>query len=90
MSETFTAKKLLTHPYFALGVFLSVCFILPRYNGIAVMMGCAAILSAYVVVMPQSFRTSSGSLMTAFCLVAAMWLTAAVITVLTLTGQIHS
>lgn len=89
MNKSFTAKKLLTQPYPAVVVFLSVCFILPRYSSIAVMLSCAGILSAYVAVLPEAFRSRTGSLMAASCLVVAMWVSAAVITVLTLTGQIQ-
>jgi hypothetical protein len=39
--------------------------------------------------LPESFRSRSGSMMTASCLVAAMWVAAAVITVLTLMGEIQ-
>jgi hypothetical protein len=91
MSGTITVKKVLTHPYFSMICILSVFFILPRFGGIAVMMvGSAGILSAYVAVMPESFRSRSGSMMTAFCLVAYMWLAAAVITVMILMGEIQN
>ena len=89
MSGTITAKKVVTHPYFSLICFLAVCFILPRYSGIAVMVGCASILSAYVAVLPEHFRSRSGSMKAATCLVAAMWVAAAVITALTLMGEIR-
>jgi len=55
----------------------------------AVMIGCATGLSAYVAVLPESFRSRSGSMVPATCLVAAMWVAAAVITVLTLMGEIQ-
>ena len=90
MSGTITAKKVFTPPYFLMICALSVFFILPRYGSIAVMVGCASILSAYVAVLPESFRSRSGSMMTASCLVAAMWVAAAVITALTLMGEIQS
>ena len=89
MSETITAKKVFTHPYFAMICVLSLFFILPRYGGIAVMVGCASIFSAYVAVLPEHFRSRSGSLLAATCLVAALWVAAAVITALTLMGQIQ-
>ncbi|MDB5389567.1 MAG: hypothetical protein JWM11_5213, partial [Planctomycetaceae bacterium] len=45
MSGTITAQKIVNNPFFSMICFLSVCFILPRYGGIAVMVGCASILS---------------------------------------------
>jgi hypothetical protein len=89
MSGTITAKKVVIHPHFSMICFLSLFFVLPRYGSIAMVVGCASILSAYVAVLPESFRSRSGSMMTACCLVAAMWVAAAVITVLTLMGEIQ-
>ena len=89
MSETKTAKKVVTHPYCSMVCILSLFFILPHYGSVAVMVGCASILSAYVAVLPESFRSRSGSMVAATCLVAAMWLAAAVITALTLIGEIR-
>jgi len=89
MSETLTAKKVVTHPYFAMLCVVCLLFILPRYGSVAVMVGCASILSAYVAVLPESFRSRSGSMMAATCLVAAMWVAAAVTTALTLMGEIR-
>ncbi|MDB5389871.1 MAG: hypothetical protein JWM11_5517, partial [Planctomycetaceae bacterium] len=39
--------------------------------------------------MPQQFRSRSGSMVVATCLVAVMWVGAAVITALTLMGEIR-
>ncbi len=89
MSGTITAKKVITHPYFSMICFLSLLFILPRYGCIAVMVGCASVLSAYVAILPEQFRSRSGSVVTASCLVAAMWVGAAVITAMTLMGEIR-
>lgn len=89
MSGTITAKKVVTHPYFSMICVLSLSFILPRYGSMAFMVGCASILSAYVVVLPEHFRSRSGSMVTASCLVAAMWVGAAVITAMTLMGEIR-
>ena len=89
MSETITAKHVVTHPYFSMIFVLSLFFILPRYGSWAVMVGCASGLSAYVAVLPGHFRSRSGSMMTAICLVAGMWVEAAVITALTLMGAIR-
>jgi hypothetical protein len=90
MTGTNTAKKVFTPPYFLMICALSVLLILPRFGIIAVSVGCASILSAYVAVLPESFRSRSGSMMTASWLVAVMWVAAAVITVLTLMGEIQS
>lgn len=85
MSGTLTVKNVITHPYFSMLCFLSVCCILPRYGGIAVtMIGCAGILSVYVAALPEQFRSRNGSMMTAACLVACMWVAAAIITAMTL------
>ncbi len=89
MSGTITAKKVVAHPNFSMICALSVLFILPLYGGIAVMVGCASILSAYVAVLPGHFRSRSGSMMTATCLVAAMWVAAAVTTALILMGEVR-
>ena len=90
MRGTITAKKVVTHPYFSMICVLSLFFIIwPRYGSWAVMVGCASMLSAYVAVFPESFRSRSGSMMAATCLVAAMWVAAAVITALTLMGEIR-
>ncbi len=89
MSGTITAKKVFTHPYFSMICVLSLFLILPRYGGIAVMVGCASVLSAYVAVLPEQFRSRSGSMMTATCLATAMWVGAAVITAMTLMGEIR-
>ena len=89
MSGTITAKKVVTHPYFSMICVVALFVILPRYGSMAVMVGCASILSAYVAVLPEHFRSRSGSMMTATCLVAAMWVAAAVITAVTLMEKIR-
>lgn len=89
MNGTITVKQVVAHPYFAIVCLISLFFILPRYGGAAVMIGCAGVLTAYVAVLPERFRSRSGSMMTATCLVAAMWAGAAVITALTLAEAIH-
>jgi hypothetical protein len=88
MSGTITAKKIVAHPYLSIVCLLSLLFVLPPYGSMAVMVGSASILSAYVAVLPEHFRSRSGSMMAAICLVAAMWVAAAVITALTLMGEI--
>ena len=89
MTGSIRLKSALTHPYFALLCFLAVCFILPRYGSIVVMVGSATILSVYVGVLPESFRGRSGSLVVAICLVAAMWAAVAAIAGLAGTGIIQ-
>ncbi len=90
MSQTITAKKVVTHPYFALICFLSLWLILPRYGGAAAMMiGSAGLLSVLVAVLPEQFRSRSGSMKAATCLVAVLWVAAAVISALTLMGVIR-
>ena len=89
MSGTITAKKVVTHPYFSMVSVLSLFFILPRYGSMAVMVVCASILSAYVAVLPERFRSRSGSMMAATYLVAAMWVAVAIITALTLIGEVQ-
>ena len=91
MTEAITVKKVVTQPFFAMTCFLLVCFILPRYGGgIATMVGCAGILSVHVAVLPEQFRSRSGSLMPATCLVAVLWAFASVITAQTLMGEIRN
>lgn len=88
MSASLAAKKVLTAPYFSMLCFLAVLFVLPPYGYVAVMIGCASVLSAYVAALPNSFRSRSGSLLAAYCLVATMWAGAAVVMALTLMGEI--
>ena len=83
-----TLKNILVHPYFSLVFCVSVFFILPRYGSWVVMVACAAVLSAYVSALPESFRSRSGSLTPAKCLVTAMWIATAVIAALTLMGEL--
>ncbi|MFO0808359.1 MAG: sigma factor [Gemmataceae bacterium] len=88
-TATLTMKKVVTHPYFAVVCFVALCFILPRYGGVAVMVGSALVLSVLVAVLPEQFRIRSGSIRAAVCLVAATWAGAVVITALTLMGEIR-
>ena len=89
MGETFTAKRVITHPYFAMVCILALFFVLPRYGAMAVMISCASLLTAYVSVSPEQFRSRNGSMTLATCLVTAMWVAAAFITALTLMGKVH-
>jgi hypothetical protein len=89
MSGPLTAKKVVSHPYFAMLCVISLFFVLMPYSITAGMVGCASVLSVYVAVLPEHFRSRSGSLLTATCLVAAMWVAAAVITALTVLGELR-
>ncbi len=88
MKTTDLLKKTLEHPYFTLAFVIAIWFILPRFGTPAVMIGCAIVLSTYVALWPDRFRSRSGSLMTAFCLVAFMWIATAFVTVLSLAGEL--
>lgn len=89
MNGTMTAKQLVSHPYFALIAFLALTYVLPQYGGIAVMVGCAGLLSVLVAVTPEQYRTRNGSLRTAMGLLTAMWVAAALITAMILTGAVR-
>ncbi len=89
MQTTTILKRTLTNPYFSLACFLAVWFVLPRFGGVAVMVGCAGILSAFISAQPERFRSRSGSMLLATGLVIAMWIAAAVVTALTLGGALH-
>lgn len=89
MSESITAKRVVTHPFFSMLAVLFLIFILPPYGSAAVTVGGAALLSAYVATMPESFRSRSGSMAPATCLVAALWVAAAIVTALTLMGELR-
>jgi hypothetical protein len=80
MNTTITAKRVITHPYFSLVCFLALCFALPRFAGTAItMVSCAGLLTIFVMVTPESFRSRSGSMTTAICLAAVMWVAAGAI-----------
>lgn len=90
MKITPTWREIVGHPYFSLACVLCVAFILPQLGSVAVMVGCATILSAYVLAQPEAFCSRSGSLRPATCLVIAMWVAATVIAILALAGEIDS
>ena len=71
---------------------LFVVFVVPRFVpapfGLIVMLvGGAASFSASCYLFPQSLRSRSGSLTPAFCLLAFVWLCAAVTILLSLVGR---
>jgi len=84
MNMTLPLKKAVDHPYFGLVCFIALCFVLPRYGLAATMLGCALVLTACVSVNSDRFRSRSGSLTAALCLVAAIWTAAAVLVWLSL------
>lgn len=88
MITAITPKKIVAHPYFSMLCALAVFFILPQYGSAAVMVGCASVLSAYVALWPEPFRSRSGSMLAAKYLVTAMWIFTAVIVALTLMGEL--
>jgi hypothetical protein len=69
-----------------------VLFILPQFipspfGEMVMVFGSAIVLTTYVYLQPDSFRSRSGSLTMAICLVTAMWLGAVVVTVISLIGR---
>ena len=70
-------------------VFVVPQFVPSPFNTIAGVVGAAASFTAFFSFYPLSLRTRSGSLTPAFCLLAFMWLSAAVVTLLSLTGKIE-
>ena len=89
MKTTESLKSVMEHPYFALVCAMCMLFVLPRYGCVVTMVGCATALSVYVAVFPDRFRGRSGSLTLAGLLLTTMWILAAIITVLSLTGQLQ-
>jgi hypothetical protein len=82
-------KRTLVHPYFSLAFAIFIFWILAQLGSAAAMLICAAGLSAYVWALPDHFRSRSGSLRPAFCLVSAMCFAAVVVAVLTLMGEVR-
>jgi hypothetical protein len=67
---------------FAVFCIFLMAIVLPALGPAAIVAGGAAIMTAYVLVLPDSFRSRRGSLTLAICLVTAMWLAALVVTAL--------
>jgi hypothetical protein len=61
-------------------------YLTPPYDVMFMSFGSAALLTVFLCLHPESFRSRSGSLVPAFFLVAALWLLAVVSTVLSLIG----
>lgn len=89
MNKPLRFNNVVEHPFFGLACFVAILFVLPRYGLTAVMIGCALVLGAYVAAIPDRFRSRSGSLTAAVCLVAAMWMAATVLVWLSLMGKLH-
>ena len=86
MNKPLPFKQVVEHPFFGLACFVAILFVLPRYGLAAMMIGCALVLAAYLAVNPDRFRSRSGSLKVAVCLVTAVWMAAVVLVWLSLTG----
>ena len=72
-------------------VTVATLFILPQYltspyEDISMGFGSAAILTTFLCLYPESFRSRGGSLVPALCLVVALWLSAVATTALSLIG----
>jgi len=68
-----------------------ILFILPEYltapyDGMSMGLGAAALFTVFLYRYPEPFRSRRGSLVSAFCLVAALWLLVVVSTVLSFIG----
>ena len=73
----------------ACGMLLASPTYLPtRYACMVMSIGPAIYMTGYLYLSPNSLRSSSGSLFTAVCLVALIWLSAAGFTVASLLGII--
>lgn len=89
MNKPLPFKQIVESPFFGLACFVAILFILPRYGLAAMMIGCALVLAAYVAAIPDRFRSRSGSLTAAVCLVTVMWMAATVLLWLSLMGKLH-
>ena len=66
---------------------LNKLFVLPRYGLTAMMIGCALVLAAYLVAIPDRFRSRSGPLTAAVLLITAVWMASVVLIWLSLMGR---
>jgi hypothetical protein len=89
MNKPLPFKKVVEHPFFGLACFVAILFVLPHYGLEAMMIGSALVLAAYLAVNPDRFRSRSGSLTAAVCLVTVMWMAATVLIWLSLMGKLH-
>ena len=64
-------------------------FVPPPFGGIVMAIGAAASFTACFSLYQQSLRTRNGSQVLAYCLLAFMWLSAVILTLLSLTGKIE-
>ena len=96
MAKATLLQRLRTRQEAKVGILLLVCavvvlFILPEFfpspfDSIAMGIGGAISFTIFFFLLPESLRSRRGSLIPAICLVAAMWLLAAVTTVISLIG----
>ncbi len=68
-----------------------VLFILPRqvptpYGALVGSLGGALLMTIYLGLLPETLRSRTGSMTPAYCLVGALWLGAATVSMLTLFG----
>ncbi len=89
MNKPLPLKNLVEHPFFGLACFVAILFVLPRYGAAAMMIGCTLVLAAYAAAIPDRFRSRSGSLTAAVCLLTVMWMAAVVLVWLSVTGRLH-
>jgi hypothetical protein len=89
MNKPLPFKNVVEHPFFGLACFVTILFVLPSYGLTAMMIGCSLVLAAYVAAIPDRFRSRSGSLTAAVCLVTVMWMVAVVLVWLSLMGRIN-
>ncbi|QDU58563.1 hypothetical protein [Aeoliella mucimassa] len=90
MHTASSAKNVVASSTFGLIVVFTLMFWLPQFGSLAMAFGCAVLLSAYVLALPDQFRTQSGSLVPATCLLAALWMATAAVALMAWLGQLQS
>ena len=61
-------------------------YLTPPYDVISMGLSSAAIMTVFLYLYPEPFRSRGGSLVPAWCLVAALWMLTVVSTVVSLIG----
>ena len=83
--QQYKAALMLMITMVACGILLASPSYLPaRYAGMVMSISPAIYMTGYLYLYPNSLRSSSGSLFTAVCLVAFLWLSAVGVTVASL------